>query len=248
MSAVAHALQVMEAVAIHQPIGVSALAAELGMSKSTAQRALRSLADEGWIAPAHADTTKWVITTKAFAIGSRHTGASNLRELTRGAMNELSRTAGETVHLSAIDQSHLIIIELVEAESPVRTHTRIGDRFPLHATASGIAILAAMTPDASCSFLDGVEFEKLTDATPTDRSLVGAAVEAARTLGYAVTVGTRHVDIAAVGAAIVDRRSKPVAALSISAPVHRLPDAKRVEYGELVKSAAAGCSGIYTAY
>ncbi|ANY23871.1 IclR family transcriptional regulator [Gordonia terrae] len=246
MSAVSHAFRVFEAVAQWQPIGVSAVASSLVMSKSTTQRALRALADEGWIEPSHNDSTKWVITTKAFALGSRHAGATSVRELTRTAMGELFDAFGETVHLSILDGRHLVVVELLETTAPVRTHTRIGDRFPLHATASGIAMLADMRASAIRESLDaGQPLEQLTAATPTDLASIEQRVATARTSGYAVTEGTRHEGISAIGAAVLDRGGDPFAAISVSAPSARLPESVHAEVGEQVRKAARRCSGVY---
>ncbi|AFR49812.1 IclR family transcriptional regulator [Gordonia sp. KTR9] len=246
MSAVTHAFRVFEAVSQWQPVGVSALASALDMSKSTAQRALRSLAEEGWIEPTQSDSTKWTITTKALVLGSRHSGTTSLRELTRPTMKHLLEECGETVHLSLRDGRHMIAVEILETSSPVRTHAQVGDRFPLHATASGIAVMASMNQAESSALLTGAPtLERLTANTPTSPDDVEARVEAARRQGYAVTDGTRHEGISAIAAAILDRTGQPVAALSISAPSHRLAVSDHVVVGESIKNAAAQCSGIY---
>ncbi|MFE7416169.1 IclR family transcriptional regulator [Rhodococcus sp. NPDC057529] len=248
VSAVENALRMLEAVAKYQPIGVSAVARKLEMSKTTAQRALVALADLDWIAPAPGDSTRWVLTTKAFAIGSQHAGATDLRQLARAPMKRLFDEVGETIHLSVIDGAHVVVIELLETEAPVRTHTRVGDRFPLHATASGIAMLAAMDQDRVDRILTRTPLEKVTEFTPTDVETIHAAIEDARKLGYARALGTRHAEIAAIAAPILDRNGAPTAALSISAPIHRLPPDKHQAYGQKVRAAAQASSGIYVSY
>lgn len=246
MSAVFHAFRVFEEVARRQPVGVSAAAAALEMSKSTTQRALRALAEEGWIEPAAGDSSKWVITAKAFTLGSMHAGLGSARELARGPMRELVRTCGETVHLSLLDGRHLVGIDIVESQAPVRVHAKIGDRFPLHSTASGIAILAALSPDSARALLEGApRLEQLTEKTSTALPEILAQVERARVNGYAVTAGTRHEEISAIGVALLDRDGAPFASMSISAPSSRLPQSLHAELGQRLRAAAEECSGIY---
>ena len=55
-------LAVLEAIARHQPVGVSTLARELATDKSAVQRAIMTLADSGWIHPAARSPTRWQLT------------------------------------------------------------------------------------------------------------------------------------------------------------------------------------------
>ena len=58
----ARMLAVFEAVARTQPIGVSALARDLGADKSAVQRDLMTLADAGWIATSPVGNGQWELT------------------------------------------------------------------------------------------------------------------------------------------------------------------------------------------
>ena len=55
----ARVLEVFEAVAEHQPVGVAALSRMLGIDKSAVQRALVTLAEQGWIQARDDPTTRW---------------------------------------------------------------------------------------------------------------------------------------------------------------------------------------------
>lgn len=54
MRSVRTTFRILEAVAEHQPIGLSELARRLGLPKSTVQRSLATLAELGWIRSASA--------------------------------------------------------------------------------------------------------------------------------------------------------------------------------------------------
>jgi IclR family acetate operon transcriptional repressor len=58
----ARVLEVFEAVAEHQPVGVAALSRMLDIDKSAVQRALVTLADQGWIQADDDPTTRWETT------------------------------------------------------------------------------------------------------------------------------------------------------------------------------------------
>ena len=60
-------LAVLEGIARHQPIGVSDLARLLDADKSAVQRAIMTLADEGWIHSASGSPSKWQLTAHILA-------------------------------------------------------------------------------------------------------------------------------------------------------------------------------------
>ncbi|WP_104528012.1 IclR family transcriptional regulator [Blastococcus saxobsidens] len=242
MRSVSVALGVLEAVSERQPVGVSELSRAMQLPKSTAQRMLLTLGELGWIRASPEEPTRWSLTTKAQAIGSRHRGQEEIRHIALPAMHGLSATTGETVHLSVPEDRRIVLLDKIEGEHPVRTHTEVGRSAPLHTTASGKAVLAAMPPAQAAALLGAAPLEALTDHTDTDVEAILQELEGVRRHGYAVAVGTRHPDVAAVGAAILSEPGQPVATLSLSLPSQRFPRRLWPVYGEQVARAAAECS------
>ena len=242
MRSVSVALEVLEAVSERQPVGVSDLSRAMQLPKSTTQRMLLTLGELGWIRASAEEPTRWSLTAKAQAIGSRHRGHEEIRHIALPAMHMLSAATGETVHLSVPDERRIVLLHKIEGAHPVRTHTEVGRSAPLHATASGKAVLAAMPPAQAAALLGAAPLEALTEHTDTDVDALLRGLERVRRLGYAVTVGSRHPDVAAVGAAILSGPEQPVATLSLSLPAQRFPRRLWPVYGEQVVRAAADCS------
>lgn len=242
MRSVSVALSVLEAVAEHQPIGVSELSRTMDLPKSTTQRMLLTLGDLGWIRAGDEEPTRWSLTAKAMAIGAHHRGDEEIRRVALPVMRMLAAETGETVHLSVPEDRRVVLILKVESDSPVRTHTTIGNSAPMHTAASGKALLAAMPEARANALLTASPLEAVTPQTETDVAAVQRELERTRRQGYAVTVGTRHPEIAAVGAAVLDARGLPVAAVSLSLPTHRFPRRMWPVHGERVARAADECS------
>lgn len=242
MRSVSVALAVLEAVSERQPVGVSELSRAMALPKSTAQRMLSTLGELGWIRSTGDEPTRWSLTAKAMAIGSRHRGDDEIRQIALPAMHTLSAATGETVHLSVPQERRVVLLEKIEGVHPVRTNAVVGHGAPMHTTASGKALLAAMPEMQAAALLRAAPLEALTPHTDTDVEALLRELERVRRRGYAVTVGTRHPDIAAVGAAIVDETGRPVATLSLSLPVQRFPRRLWPVYGEQVAGAAQECS------
>ena len=242
MRSVSVALAVLEAVSERQPVGVSELARAMELPKSTAQRMLLTLGELGWIRASGEEPTRWSLTAKAMGIGSRHRGDQEIQRVALPAMHRLSAATGETVHLSVPDERRIVLMDKIEGVHPVRTNASVGNGAPMHTTASGKALLAAMPEPQAAALLRAAPLETLTPQTDTDADALLRELEQVRRQGYAVTVGTRHPDIAAVGAAILDGSGQPVATLSLSLPAHRFPRRLWPEYGAQVTHAAEECS------
>jgi DNA-binding IclR family transcriptional regulator len=242
MRSVSVALAVLEAVSEQQPVGVSDLSRAMQLPKSTVQRMLSTLGDLGWIRAGAEEPTRWSLTAKAQAIGSRHRGDEEIRRIALPAMHRLSAATGETVHLSVPEDRRIVLLDKIDGVHPVRTHTSVGHGAPLHTTASGKAALAAMPEPRAAALLRAAPLEALTPHTDTDPEALLRELPRVRRQGYAVTVGTRHPDIAAVGAAILDRAGLPVATLSLSLPSQRFPRRLWPVLGEQVTRAAEECS------
>src|ERR1700746_2108386 len=99
MSSVQTALRVLEAVSERQPAGVSDIARQLDIPKTSAQRALTALRAAGWIRPAsEQQPTRWVLTPRALIVGSRAGGEMRLTALVRPLMERLHVDTRETIH------------------------------------------------------------------------------------------------------------------------------------------------------
>src|SRR3954447_12440237 len=147
MRNVLNTLRVLEEVASRQPIGVGELARVLDMPKSSVQRALVTLHTAGWIRPAAGEVTRWVITTRALAVGGRASGDLDLRGAALPIMEELRRRTEETIHLTVPEDGKMVLNERLETDKPVRTSMALGHALPLHASATGKAVLANGNPE-----------------------------------------------------------------------------------------------------
>lgn len=245
MQNVANALRVLEEVAARQPVGVSELARTLGLPKSSVQRALRTLAGAGWLRPEGSEITRWVLTSKALHVGRHAASDLNLRDAAMPVLEELRRKTEETIHLMVPEGDKTVLIERLETPKPVRIIIPLGGASPIHASANGKAVLAASEPaETERVISDGLT--RYTDTTIVDPDELRAELAAIRERGYATNAAEWRDDIAAVAAAIPGSGDRPVASLSISTPVNRMPHEMRPEYGALVTDAARRISGVLT--
>ena len=231
MNSVLTALRVFEEVAAAQPVGLSELSKRLDVPKSTVQRCLKTLADAGWLRPATNDAGRWVITGKAFSLGSALSAGDDLRDVALPELSRLQVDTGETVHLAVPDGDALVLVERLDSAHQLRAFLPLGTRLPLHAASNGKAYLASL-PDVQVEQFLSAELAPLTGRTVTDPEALRSEIAEIRRRGYAVTDQGLHDGIAAVAVALRGRSGAVRGCFSVSGPASRLtPDLYR-EYGE----------------
>lgn len=243
MRTVLAAFRVLEEVAFTQPVGVGELARKLRMPKTTVQRSLQTLWTAGWICPDGAETTRWVLTTRALHIGQHAIPDLGVRDAALPIMRELRKETGETAHLMVLRDNDAVLIERVETDHPVRAVIELGSAVPLHGSSNGKAMLAHR-PQAEVRAMVGDRLERHTDRTIVDWDDFFADLATVRRRGYATNVGEWRTDITAVASPIFDHQGRTSASLSVSAPAGRMPEQLRRSYGKLVTEAAGRVSAM----
>jgi IclR family acetate operon transcriptional repressor len=237
MGSASTALQALEMIAAHQPLGVSELARRLGVSKPTGQRAIQSLAAENWIRRSDTHPGRWVLTPKVLGVALHVGQEAGLRELALPQMNVLAAATTESVHLAVLDGAEIVVVEEVESTQVVRIHWPVGNRSPVHASANGKAILAALPREQVEGHLPA-RLEAFTAETITDRRRFLAELDRTAERGYAVQRAELRPDVAAVAAAISPQPHLPVGAVGLFLPIQRFHEDEEERLGLLVRAAA----------
>lgn len=235
MKVVVTAFRVLEEVAIGQPVGVSEVSRRLELPKSTVQRALRTLAAEGWVQQESNGSRHWIQTPKLLALASRGRGTT-LREVAMPVMHRLLDAANENVHLTVRQGNNVVVVEKLESSHPVRVFDPLGTAIPLHASSTGKAILAWAGAGID-EYIDQ-HLEVFTDRTIADPEALRQELQRIRQQGYSYNRGEWRSEIKSIAAPIREVHGSPRSAISVSAPDHRLPDEKVEVLADLVLLAA----------
>ena len=237
MRSVLNAVTVLEAVAEHQPVGVSELARLVELPKTTVQRCLETLEKAGWTRHSADPPVRWSITARVWAVAGSTSEYASLREAALPVLHRIRDILDETVHLTALDGLDAIIIERVDSRQMVRTYTALGTVTPLHGPAAGKAILAHL-PEVHVAATIEAGLDRFTDATVSDVDALEEELRRIREQGYAVNRGEWRRDIFGVGVPILGSDDRPVGSISISMPAFRFRDEDLPRYaGLLVESA-----------
>ena len=243
MKSVTRSLRILEAVAQHQPVTVGELTKLFGLPKSTVQRTLVTLAEAGWLRANRRDTTRWEIGARVLAVRPAAHQGSSLFAAAREPMVRLRDTVNETIHLSVPDALQcMVVVDRVDCSHAVRTFHTVGDTSPLHATATGRAVLAHL-PKQDVEELIERGLERYSDTTPADPDELRAELDRIRTDGYAVNRNQYRPDVCAIAAPVLDEDGTPLATVAISMPDSRYDADRLPEWGRMVADAAAEITG-----
>ena len=211
-------MSVLEILAHRGEAGVSEVAADIGVHKSTAFRLLGALEDRELVEQTQ-ERGKDRLGFGILRLANATTGRLDVTQQARPVCERLAAHLGETVNV-AVRRSHFVV-NLEQARGPfaVGTHNWVGELTPLHATSSGKVLLAYMTPEHRREVLHTSGFTRLTRRTITSPGELNAQFEKAIRDGYACSVEELEDGLNAIAAPIRDHTGEVLAALSVSGPV-----------------------------
>lgn len=205
-----------------QPVGVTALATELGYTKSNAYRLLNTLSKLGYV-KRHDAAGHYELTPKLWRVGVSVISRMDLSRVALPHMRALEQTTEESVNLSIFDEGNVVYVAAVQGSNPVRAFIRVGDRRPSYCTATG-KVLLAYQPEELISKYVG-KLKRYTASTITSLDKLKAELVTARNRGYAVTAGEWRESVGGVAAPIRNGTGEVVGAVGLMSPLERLRDA-----------------------
>lgn len=213
------------------------VAQQVGLSPSTAHRLLTTLEQERYV---HFDAERrlWSVGMQAFVAGSAFLKTRSLAATARPHMRALMEESEETVNLAVEDQAEAVYLSQVECRQMMRAFARPGGRVPLHCSSVGKALLSAMPDSDLARVLHRQGLPRVTVKTITTTPALRGDLARARERGYAVDDEEHAVGLRCIAAVIFNETADPLAALSLSGPMARIPDERIPLLGDLVRRKA----------
>jgi DNA-binding IclR family transcriptional regulator len=215
VQSVDRAVTVLEILAREGEAGVTDLAAELGVHKSTAFRLVAALENRGLVAQ-NADRGKYRLGVGILRLAGATTKRLDLVQESRAVCEELAREVGETINIAVLADGAAFYLDQVAGPSALQTRNWVGQRLAPHATSNGKVLLA---------YRDGVPagaLERFTEHTIVDRRKLRAELDKVRERGYASTVDELEIGLTAIAAPVRNLEGDVIAAVSASGPGFRL--------------------------
>lgn len=220
---------------------LAAICKEIETPKSSVLNLMRALVQNGYVD--HRDGI-YRLSGNSFALASAILSRRRYPEVAFPALQRLVEATGETAMISEIAApgDEFVYIAKAESKQSLRFAATVGDRRPLYSTAGGLALLAAMPEAAVAAYLARTQFKPLTRLTKTTRPEIEAAIDEARTRGYAITIGESTMGLSAVAAPVIGNGGH-LSAVVLGAPSERFEN-QRAAFVEATVSTAAEISAI----
>lgn len=241
MGTVSKALELLDILGrANAPSGLTNVAREAGFDKATARRLLLELAAHGFVEQDQ-DTRDYALGPALQMLGKTREDRFPLFRTIQPIVRALSEETGETVHAAEYCAGVLVSICIEQSSKAIRVSIDHGQKLPLHATASGIAFLAA-SQDAFVETVARKPLERFTANTPVKPTALLSAVREAATRGYSISDQYLEDDVHSVAAAIRGANGKPIGTLAIAVPTQRMTEKATDKFGQLLRRAAEDVS------
>lgn len=198
-----------------KPEGLSLgeIAKLVDLPRSTVQRIIYALADEGFVIAA-SPNSRVRLGPGLVSLGSA--AKIDIDRLVLPHMKALSLEIEETVDLSVQDGDMMVFIEQVANNTrPLRAVSAVGNAFPIYSCANGKAVLASLDDDEIAQLISE-PIQAQTESTITMPQKLMAEVETIRQTGIAYDHQEHFEGICAIGVALSDPYGRNIA---ISIPV-----------------------------
>jgi DNA-binding IclR family transcriptional regulator len=221
VQSVDRAISVLEILARRGAAGVTEIATEIAVHKSTAFRLLSALEERGLVEQTQ-ERGKYELGFGIVRLAAAVPRRLDLVLQGRPVCERLAAEYGETVNIAVLRSHFVVNLDQAWGPAAVAAHNWVGQLTPLHATSSGKVLLAHQSPAERKALLDATGLPRYTEHTITARRALTAQLDAALADGFATTTEEYEPGLNAVAAPIRDHTGAVVAAVSLSGPAYRL--------------------------
>lgn len=196
-------------------ISVGDLARRTGLPSSTASRLVDQLLAHGLL---RRDSDGLIgMGVRMWELASRAAPTRGLREAALPFLEDIHAVVGHHAQLGVLDGTEVLFLERLSTPNAVINLTFVAGRLPVHASSSGLVLLAHASAEVQESVLS-TRLIPYTDATPRDAGVLRRMLADIRRSGHVYCPGFVHPDAAGLAVPVRDHRDRVIAAVSVVVP------------------------------
>jgi len=204
-----------------ESIGVSELAREFAASKATVYRHLQALLQHGFVHQ-EAATLRYAAGIKLFILGERLRERFDVLPVAREDMARLRDQTGQPATLSALVESQVVVLEVLQGHAIVNFGTQAGTVLDLHASAHGKVALA-FGPEGLMERCLAGPLRAWTPETICSPSALQRAVAQVRSRGWATAANQVLPGVNGLAAPVFNHAGGYVGAVAIAGSIQYIP-------------------------
>ena len=218
-------------------LDISSIAEQLGLSKSTAYKYVRTLEGAGFLAQNESGKF-YQLGPRLIKIAAIARNPSWLVDLSHPVLQKLADQTNETALLAGLMGHWAVCLDKVEGNHALKMTYEVGATEPIYAGASAQVLLSGLDELTQKKLLDSIELRKFTERTVVSKRELLARIKKIRVDGFAISRGELDEGTFAVAAPIFSASGQILASLSIGGPLHRLDKKREKQYIKLVREGA----------
>jgi IclR family pca regulon transcriptional regulator len=203
-----------------QLIGVSEIAQELGLTRSTAHRYIATLARLGYLQQ-DAATRRYGLGPRVVDLGFTAINSMELRHVAAPHLQRLCDETGHTVNLAILDDVDIVYVERCRAsrrnQNQIDLDLHVGSRLPAYCTSMGKVLLAFLPDRERDEILERTTLVQRGPNTFTTKSGLLAELRRIRDSGIAVNNEELAYGLRSVAVPVFSASGEAVAALNLAA-------------------------------
>ncbi|MDR2493154.1 MAG: IclR family transcriptional regulator [Coriobacteriales bacterium] len=211
------ALDILEALSVERDgLGVTMLAKQIGLTKSTTHRMLATLLRRGYVAKS--ETGAYRLGLKLIETVSCYINSLELLTEARPFVAQITTELGLTAHLGVLEGDQVVYIERMDVFSGIKLYSQIGLRMHAYCSSLGKCLLSAFSSAELSRVMADCSFTKFTPHTIGSLEELNAELKEVRANGWAMDNLEYRLNNRCIGAPIFDYRGEIIAAISASGP------------------------------
>lgn len=198
----------------NRPVSAGALVRALELPRSSVYELLAVLQELGLVTKS---STGYLLGAGVSELGSAYMRTNPLQRMAQPIVRELAEQTGATAQLAVLRGWETVYLVKEQAVRSAAVITATGVRMPAYLTATGRAIMSALSGREVLALLSGEDaFVNRTGRGPTSLRQLNELLRRTRELGYAVERGEISTEITTVAAPVFDVLDRPIAAVGLS--------------------------------
>jgi IclR family transcriptional regulator, KDG regulon repressor len=219
-------------------LSITEISQKLGMGKGTVHRVLSTLKAKKFFQQ-DGKTKMYSLGVRTLEIGMAPKRERFLRKAMAPFLMDLYERCKETINAAVWDYNEIRYIYRLESEEMLRISTKAGARFPGYCAATGKVLLSFISnEDIQQIYGSNKTLKKYTERSISSVDELIREIEKVRVKKVAVDDEETLLGVYCVAAPIVNSNGECVAAISISAPKHRIGADTGATFAKLVTETA----------
>ncbi|MFO1211071.1 MAG: IclR family transcriptional regulator [Amaricoccus sp.] len=210
---------------LHPSLTVGEISEATGMPRTTVHRIVASLRDVGML-DQDGRRQSYRLGLKMFHYGSSVLASLDTPRRAHPHIAQLQIVTGEVIHFHIFDGSQMVCVEREEMNKARLTTLTTIEAAPTYCTSVGKAFLAFQDEALVRRIAEEEGLKRYTPKTITDLDRLFEELALTRARGFSIDDEENEIGVRCIGAPVQDAAGRVFAAVSVSGPAERMPDAR----------------------